>query len=406
MSSYLRKAVCLGADSIFGPPYNSEDYRVARPYFGPTAEGGTDTPWVRLWAWWPSLQASAGETLGQNPKWAQLDAQIQAANQAGTSVLLCAFGCPEWAALLPNSSAPTANRHNKCVPAVTGTNGPWGRFLGHLMDRYGPQSAWRAGTVDILEVCNEPNYEMWPQKDANGSRTMHCAIADMMMSAKALRDSKGWNTPMLLGPATADVAGTNATQVDYLTFTQDLISVLNASQFAPGSAFGWSHHNYNDVERDLGPNSTGPSGTGYEDRLKNRATSVRDAIAGKWAGFPYGSSASSEVFLTEGGARLPKIQTYYGTGGNTTYYGTATYLRNKQSDLLNRALARLSSDGPNGARIGMFTWFLFVSDRNYDCGLRNSEFDDPMMHDVDTPFHPALAARPAYTRWSTMPPVR
>src|SRR4051812_24342267 len=132
MSTVLRKCVSLGANGIVGAPMNSDDYRVAQSYFGPVAQQGTNTPWVRMWAWWPSLQASSGEALGQNAKWAQLDPKTQPANQQGKAIVLCAFGCPEWAALQPNSAPPSFSRHNKCVPADTTATGPWGRFLGHL----------------------------------------------------------------------------------------------------------------------------------------------------------------------------------------------------------------------------------------------------------------------------------
>jgi hypothetical protein len=147
--------------------------------------------------------------------------------------------------------------------------------------------------------------------------------------------------------------------------------------FAPGPAFGWSHHNYGDIELDQGDGST----TG---RQTPRVANVRAAITGKWAGWPSSVSSNPQIFLTEGGARLDRI--------NKLYFGNAGLypdLLSAQSFLLQRNVNRMSNN-TDGQRIAMLTWYLWTSQPGFDSGLR-----EPTIRGGGT--------RPAYTAWTAVP---
>src|SRR6185503_6952027 len=92
----------------------------------------------------------------------------------GRKVLLTVYRFPTWAngtdtltseqlaATMPDrrgASEPDvkAKPLNYRYPDDLSETGPWGRFLEMLMRRY-------AGRVDVIESCNEPNYQFWPQQ--------------------------------------------------------------------------------------------------------------------------------------------------------------------------------------------------------------------------------------------------
>lgn len=377
MSSNIRRCVAEGPNGV-GSGNNRQDYRVNRGDFLHTGTG-----WVRFWVDWSVMQASSSTALGSHPAWGNLDAQMNQAVADGLNTIITVYRCPHWAnGTSPGQTEPGTGKDARFkVPSDLSTTGPYARLLEFIMSRYN-------GKLIGLEICNEPNGQMWPLY--NGSdRVMHCHVTNMFIAAKAMKDKLGIGNwfPIIMGPGTSDSTRNDAAHVPYSTFTDDLVNQLQAANFHAGVFCAWTHHNYIDMEYDQGSNSS----TG---RYTLRAADVRNRITGKFAGWPNGNAATTEVFLTEGGVRLKVVDDVYDppAGYPNDHY---TWLRSKQAQLLRRSWDRLANDG-EGARIAMLTWYLFTSDPNYDCGLRNVETD---------PVSPN-GERLAYWDWKSFPTVK
>jgi hypothetical protein len=321
------------------------------------------TKWVRFWADWPALQPQSRDTPGGGwnaQAWAQLDNQVTAANNAGLAVILTSWLTPPWAnnGNRPSSIDPASYEATLYRPDRVDIDSAWADFIERLVLRYNPTNPQRSGLITALEVVNEPNGQMRPQTG------MVNAVADMMITAKAvkLRNNLGSTYPLLLAPALVDykrgdsVNSSPSDPADFTyigDFTDNLLNTLDSKGFAAGPWFGWSQHNHVDIEANRFEPDTAMTLIGG--KLKNR-----------WAGWSNPDKTAPRIWLTEGGARLTKIKSYYFPNPNSP--PTPSQLRSKQSDLLHNNLARVKGS-PYPA---LFMYYLFTSHWDYDCGLRDS----------------------------------
>lgn len=366
----------------------------------------TGTRWVRFWADWAVLEPADGAI--DEAKMNKLVLQCQTAFNDGLAVIVTMWRFPLWANGLQNMSAaaeatyqlpdrqssPSSTGRKDLtfkVPADLSPTSTWARFMRTVCDRVGP---W----IHRLEICNEPNQQMWPQQTAShtsdpygpGDINIHCSIAQMFQTAEQIVVGRG-GSPFLFGPATSDgdaglngspTATSQGTSSRMTTrwddFHTSLLGSLGAINFRPRVPFQWTSHNYRDVEWNLaGPNHI--------------AKRVRASLVGKWYGWPVGDAANPLLALTEGGARLEKMASVWGQ----STYDTQVAM---QSGLLDAAWNRLWG-GVEGVGIDMFTWLTFRSDPNYDCGLCKS-----MTAMSSGPND--LMLRPAYNKWATLPSIR
>ena len=339
----------------------------------------TGTPWVRMWADWPRLQpepdraphaGSAAHVV------AALDAQIDRARADGRKVMLTAWRFPRWANGTADLDEGGDRRHRLADRLRPGGDpadrkeleyglardlspaGAWGRWIDYLLGRWG-------GRIDALEIVNEPNLQLWPQRDAAGGLTIDAAVATMMQTALTLA-SRRRDAPLLVGPATGDPSGDSRLRTGFDTFTTALLDRLAERGFRPGARFAWSHHNYTDVESDLAG-------------ADNRVARVRAMLSGRWAGWPHADPGAPGVLVTESGARPAVVAERFGlTDPAQALLG--------QAEVIRRALWRLAV-GPEGAGVGLVCQYLFVTDGFYDSGL--CELDG--------------APRPAYFAWAGEP---
>ena len=367
----LARGVALGPGFMHLP---EQRYEANRSRFAETA-----TPWVRLWADWPALQPAAGRAPhegGGAAAVAELDRQVRLAKADGRKVILTAWRFARWsngtAGLsaaederfelrdrVPPGGDPAGRKELEYRLATDLTpRGAWAHWIDYLIGRY-------ARRIDALEVTNEPNLQLWPQRDASGALTIDAATATMMETAAAVA-ARHRDAPLLVGPATGDPAGDSRLRTGYDTFTRALLDRLAERRFAPGPRFTWSHHNYSDVEGDLAGGA-------------NRVAHVRAMLAGRWTGWPHGDAGEPGILVTESGARPDVVARAFGVTGR------AAALR-KQAELIERSLWRMAA-GPEGRGVALVCQYLFVTDPFYDSGLC----------DLDgTP-------RPAYYAWAASP---
>jgi hypothetical protein len=337
-------------------------YSTNRRYFAETA-----TPWVRLWADWPRLQPGRGVA----PDMRVIDEQVAGARADGLKVMLTAWRFPRWANgtdALTAASEPTYRLEDRVAPGEDprrrkdltfqlardlSPRSDWGRWIDFLIARYG------GGAIDALEILNEPNLQLWPQRGVAG------AVAEMMETAQRIAARHGERAPLLVAPATADPVGDSVLRTGYDTFTRELLDRLDERGFRPGRGFAWSHHSYADVEADLGG-------------ADNRVADVRRMLTGRWAGWPDGDAANPTLLITETGARLDKVAEQAGLTD-------AVAARARQAELLERNWWRMQL-GPEGEGVALLCLYPFVTDIHYDSGLC----------DLDgTP-------RPAYHAWARL----
>jgi hypothetical protein len=327
----LARGVSLGP----GGDGDQQRYVANRSRFAETA-----TPWVKLWADWPRLQPDSSRP----PDFSALDSDVAAARADGLKVMITVWRFAPWAnggaAAGPAGQDPTFRLPDDLSPSSA-----WGRWLDTVVARY-------AGKADAIEIVNEPNLQLWPQSGAV------VAVAQMMETAAAVA-ARHAGAPMMVAPATADVADDSPQHTSFDAFTRELLARLAQDGFDPGPRFAWSHHNYGDVENGL---------AGAESSVAR----VRAMLSGRWTGAP-------GILVTESGARLDKIAARFGLHDPSA-------IRLKQAELIESALRRLAY-GPDGAGVDLVCHYLFVTDPNYDSGLC----------DLDgTP-------RPAYYAWSQLP---
>jgi hypothetical protein len=435
MASYLRKCVCPGAPSPFN--MNGEYSLTWSPSDSSLRNlryhANTNTPWVRLfvsWRWlqpyddtmlphedtrtYASQQFPSGEKYHYAPGSpagyvAFIDEQIRIARDnphKNLKVMLAFWEFPRWAnGTATEVSAPNYNPngdrgddpdHLKPLehrtPADVGPDSAWARIVDWLITRYKDQ-------VYFLEIMNEPNLQWWPQQDPPGNRVAHKTAAQMFKTAQAIQQRPENNgLPRLVGPATCDNWATVQDSRKRTTFQSfvgngtagdgGLLSELHAIGFTGDVNFAWSHHNYTDVEYDIGDKSQRNNTTWGAG--KTLAHDVRKRLEGEWVGWPYADGDNPYLLLTEGGARLEKIESIYGLVEQAALdKQAALLLRNWKRMKGDADLSYSAADAPG---IGMLTQYLWHVDPNYGSALRE-------------PVATGGGRRPAYSTWADFLPA-
>jgi hypothetical protein len=343
MGDALARGIALGPGGIGDEQRYGSNRRFA-------AETGC--AWVRLWAEWPKLQPRRDRA----PDFGSLDEEIAAARADGLKVMLTSWRYPRWAngtdRVTPAQDAafeladrvspdgdPARRKHLTFKPpGDLGEDSPFGRWIAALGQR----------DIDAIEVVNEPNFQLWPQ------RGVHVPVARMMATGHAVLDGRR----LLVAPATADRTGSSPLDTDHLEFARALFDELDTIGFRPDSRTAWSHHNYGDVESDAA------------DRIAAAGALVRR----RWPGVP--------IMVTESGARLTTI-------ARDERLRDDDRVRRRQAELIARGYERLRL-GPEGDGVALVLQYLFVTDMNYDSGL--CELDG--------------RPRPAYYAWAELETVR
>src|SRR4051794_33097874 len=102
MAAGMRKGVVLGNEgSEVRNGVISADGYYQRFSTCESSIRATNTPWVRIWADWSTIQPSQSDPVDNPTFWAGVDAGVKAANTAGRYVLLTAWRCPLWASGRP-----------------------------------------------------------------------------------------------------------------------------------------------------------------------------------------------------------------------------------------------------------------------------------------------------------------
>jgi hypothetical protein len=185
-------------------------------------------------------------------------------------------------------------------PDDVSTTSPWAHWVNYLLCRYkygvapnptGPTPDGqiygnpKGAYIHFLEVCNEPNRQMWPLSNCA------CKVATMMQTATVTSAANG--NAFILGPGTSDGDGDNPKQQDWDAFTRSVLAVLQ--NWTPPWPLFWSHHNYSDIKQ----------------TTTNRVGLVRDYQ--NQFNFK-GAGADRSIFLTEGGFDMnPSIAANEGT---------------------------------------------------------------------------------------------
>ena len=389
-----RKLLDIGPGGVIAPG-SAQDLRYAGNA-GYLAD--THTPWIRMWADWPSLQPHPDFAPGDPASpghWrlVALDEQIRLANARGLKVLLLPYRFPTWVNGTATLSArkdgdeEIAFRHDERM-----SDASWQRYLRarrrpaaylprrraleYLLpgDAYGPGSAWagffaflyaryhagRRGSgpfVDAFELVNEPNLQLWPQPGIARE------VARLVKTAQAVSARHAHSTLMLAPSISDDDAPSNRLYTRYDDFVPAFLDELAGLGYLAHSGQAWSHHNYTDVERR---------------RTRTRTQLIRGLLAGRWTGYAEGGRAPT-VFITEGGARLTQMPALYPDEDP----------RRAQAKCLRDAYALHAPEGSAGTGVAMLAQYLLHADPNFDCGLL-----DP---------YPSTVKRPAYAAWKALP---
>src|SRR3954466_273292 len=119
-----------------------------------------------------------------------------------------------------NQADTQAKALNFRYPDDVSAGSDWGRFVDFIAGRYSRGNPARPSldaTVDVLEICNEPNLQWWPQQGPStdpanpfgqGPVIIHDVIARMFATAKTITARYG-NEPVLAGPGLADFPEVN-----------------------------------------------------------------------------------------------------------------------------------------------------------------------------------------------------
>jgi hypothetical protein len=260
--------------------------------------------WVRLWVRWDVAMPARDqfETAGYL---AALDDQIRVCRENGIGVVLVSWRFPRWANYTEDVDPNTYARQDRVradgsqlkdleygIPAAElGTDRAWGQWVHHLISRYRHN-----GCGVILEVMNEPNFQMWPQRDQDGDLMIGQKVAEMMHTAAVVSSWHGHAMP-IAAPATSDFRRSSTRYETYFSdFVAALKQALTGMNFRGMPTYIWTHHNYKDIEDQ---NSIGVAQT-------------RNMLVGFWRGWSATSSDGSNpaVWITEGGARRHIVGTY------------------------------------------------------------------------------------------------
>ena len=426
MSFHLAKSIDITPNGVLRPG-SLQDYRVLRrqPWFGPLLGASTH---LRLWVDWPTLQPSPAFEVGDpdSPNHLNLlglDEQIRLANADGLKVILMPYRYPRWVNgtadltaaqnplfepwdrvrestyfawydkrfRVPPPAAPTMKALEYRLPADGhAPDSAWGRYVAMAFDRW-VAGADVHGRADYVEVCNEPNLQLWPQRgpvtaasDLHGrfavdgsEMTIQRPVAEMMATVEHYRRLHGADI-VCLAPSVAD-SSTNPPR--YLSIAVDtpygatadpfvprLLAELDRSGFEPGPNWIFSYHNYGDQER-----------------ATDRVQYLRRLLdAGGWSGLH--RDGGPALAATEGGVRLATMRSIYKPllGREPTPHELAVL----QSAHVDRAFHLHRRGTGDGAGVVLFTQYTVTADPNFDCALR----------DVFG------GARPAFDTWCSLQP--
>lgn len=399
MAAGLRRCVVLGPAGIIDPG-GPQDYRVGNNAVWLRDSG---TRWVRLWADWPSLMPVADQLDPAHI--AACDAQIAQARADGMRIILTLYRFPTWAngtdGLTPEQLAATMPDRRASGQPDTRAKSPlfrypedlsptsaFGRFVRLLIERYDPRSS--STSIDVLELCNEPNLQWWPQQGPSattdpfgrGPIVLHDAVVRMFVTGKQIADDVGSDI-VLAGPGSADLTVSNRLRTGYHSLAERILTELAAAGVVPGARFAWTHHNYSDVTYDQGPGSTAPDAATNPARQKNLTADMRRRLVDRWAGWPAGDPSNPQLLLTEGGATLATIRARYGLTDPADQ-------RRKQAELIQRNWDRMVSDRGDGAGIAMTAQYLLYTAATFDSGLCEE-------------YEAGGATRPSYETWKALP---
>jgi hypothetical protein len=354
----LRKLLDIGPGGVIQPG-SAQDLRVAGNAGYLTDTG---TPWIRMWADWPSLQPSADHAPDDphNPaasKLRALDEQIALANRLGVRVLLMPYRFPRWANGTEDGTRGPRGQppEYRLQPGAYGSDGVWAAFFAFLHERYhaGRESGPR---VAGFELVNEPNLQLWPQPGVPRE------VAQLLKTAQGISARHAHSTMLYAPSISDDDARSSERYTRWDEFVPALLDELEAIGYLPHSGQAWSHHNYTDVEKR---------------QTETRSQAIRALLKGRWGGHVEGEAPT--VYVTEGGARLSRMPDLY-PGEDP---------REAQARCLRDAWALHERPDGAGAGIAMFAQYLLHSDPNFDSGLL-----DP---------YPSTVKRPAYEAWRAFP---
>ena len=259
-------------------PGSPQDYTVlrAQPWAAPLIDRMTH---VRLWIDWTFVQPRGDLAIADPanpglPYLASLDAQVDAAVADGLQVILLPWRYPRWV----NHNAGATARSSPEWRLPDEGHGPyshWARWVDALWDRY-------AGRMAYFEVVNEPNLQMWPQKDIAERVSFMMATVDGIARAHD-------RAAVCLGPSISDAESDRPWRItERRPFVETLLPALRRRGFEGGDHWVWAFHNYNDCE--LGGDRVGD---------------MRAQLAGRWNG-RRADDGGPLVFATEGGIRLER----------------------------------------------------------------------------------------------------
>jgi hypothetical protein len=358
--SALTKLIDIGPDGVISPG-SAQDLRFAAnaSYFADTG-----TPWIRMWADWPSLQPDGGFAPDdpRSPGYARLlalDAQIALACARGLKVMLMPYRFPEWVngGLAGAVEDPRGRAVEYMLPADPyGPGSAWATFFRFLHARYHLGQRPSGRFVHGFEIVNEPNLQLWPQAGIEGT------VAQLFKTAQEVSASFGHST-MLFGPSISDSdAPTSRRHTRHDDFVPALLDAFDAIGYRAHDRQAWSHHNYTDVEKR---------------QTVTRSQLIRGLLGDRWTGYSNGRPPT--VFVTEGGARLSRMPALY----------PGEEPRAAQAKCIRDAWTLHRDPAGAGAGVAMLAQYLLYADPNYDCGLLD-------------PF-PSRVKRPAYEAWRAFP---
>jgi len=312
-------------------PGSPQDYTVlrAQPWAAPLLDRMTH---VRLWIDWTFVQPRGDLAIDDPanpglPYLASLDAQVDAATADGLQVILLPWRYPRWV----NHNAERDGTRSPEWRLPDEGHGPfshWARWVDALWDRY-------AGRIAYFEVINEPNLQMWPQKDIAERVSFMMATVDGIARAHD-------RAAVCLGPSISDAESDRPWRItERRPFVETLLPALRRRGFEGGDHWIWAFHNYNDCE--LGGDRVGD---------------MRAQIAGRWNG-RRADDGGPLVYATEGGIRLSGVKRRYGRE-----YGPQR-TRALQAEMLGEAVRRYA----RSPGVGLFTQYTVQADPDYDCGL-------------------------------------
>ncbi len=399
MSSVIAKGVALGQDGTTHPDpvTQPQDFRFVSPSGAAVKDhfSDTGTTWVRMWIDLSYFFPSEGAV---NPDlFAQLAAQITAANSAGLKVMLTMWKFPRWmngTTGLPYTGplpvpagqwdtfqqGPEVGAEYKFPDDVSAASA-WGWAVAAILSRF---SAGRPGgvpagepVIDSLEILNEPNWSYFPQSDRTRARTAGCKCGQMLVSAVAINAWYG-NQTIIAGPGIVagrflfetdglsshiqgsptnpqgDPTGALALHTDAVVFARDVVSAFSVASTVPGPKCVFTVHNYGDVS-----NQT------------LVVAEVREyALRGTWAGHPDQDVNNPRLWITEGGFTAKNAADM-----NPTAPDPVSYFHSLQAIRVYAAFNKMRNNGHDaatgGAGIDVVMNFLFESTTvaKYDCGL-------------------------------------